>query len=209
MAAASVSKPEVIALDCEMIGLGYRSYLARVTIVGRDGRVLLDRFVKPPILRNTTSRINYRTAISGVTKNILDKRGQFFPKVQTDVLRLLEGKIIVGHGLANDFKALQIPDWQTRYVYYDTTEIPFFMRVVSREGHPDRFQPRKLKDLASEFLGKTIQVEGVPHDSAEDARTVIELYERYPEAFTAAAPRPSLRNTNVRNTHTRKRTRRV
>ena len=187
--------PPIVAIDCEMIGIGMRSYLARVTIVDYSGDVIFDAFVKPPIIRNATLKINYRTSISGVTKELLD-RGRTFPRVQANVISILKDKIVIGHGLTNDFKALQIPDWRTRYIYFDTTEIPFFMktRIHKREGFPDRLQlqPRKLKDLAAEFLGKVIQAEGVPHDSAEDARTVIELYKALPAKFVpASAPAPT------------------
>jgi DNA polymerase III epsilon subunit-like protein len=207
-----ITDKQIVALDCEMIGVGTRSYLARVTIVDYNGDVILDKFVKPPILRNTTIRINYRTSVSGVTKDILHTRGEPFSRVQALVLQTLKNKVVLGHALLNDFKALQIPDWRIRYIYYDTTEIPFFMNVVRREGFSDRLQPRKLKDLAAEFLGKTIQVEGVPHDSAEDARTVIDLYKAYPDKFTKyidTKPEPNVRNTantrKFRHRHTRRR----
>ena len=179
----------VVAIDCEMIGVGRRSYLARVTIVDYSGRVVLDKFVKPPIVRNATVKINYRTPISGVTKEMLNI-GQTFPRVQAQVVSILEGKIVVGHGLTNDFAALQIPDWRDRYPYFDTTEIPFFMKAYKREGYPDRLQPRKLKDLAAEYLGKSIQMEGVPHDSAEDARAVVELFRALPDKFVVMAAAP-------------------
>lgn len=203
---AAAAGPDVVALDCEMIGVARGSYLARVTIVDHDGRVILDEYIKPPVLHKNTTRINYRTAISGITKNILDKHGKSFPRVQKEVMRILEGKIVLGHALANDFKALRIDDWRTRYRYYDTTEIPFFMKT--REGYV-RLQPRKLKDLAFEFLGKKIQVEGMPHDSAEDARTVVELYAKYPDKFSASLVAPAsvtLKNSaSMRKRRTRKR----
>lgn len=204
----AVTPASIVALDCEMIGVGSQSYLARVTIVDYNGDIIVDKFVKPPVLRNTTLRINYRTHVSGVTKDILNARGEPFPRVQALVLNKLRGKVILGHALLNDFKALQIHDWRTRYTYYDTTEIPFFMNVVRREGYPDRRQPRKLKDLALEFLGKTIQIEGSPHDSAEDARTVLDLYKAYPDKFVA--PQTITNNTSVGisgGRHTRKRAR--
>jgi DNA polymerase III epsilon subunit-like protein len=188
---ASNVAPHIVAIDCEMIGIGRRSHLARVTIVDFDGRVILDKFVKPPnIPRNNTVKINYRTHVSGVTKAILNTYGQEFSDVQEQVMSILEGKTVLGHGLINDFKALEIPDWRARYHYFDTTEMPFFMKLHKQEGRPDYLQPRKLKYLATEFLGKNIQVEGEPHDSAEDARTVIELYHAFPDKFVATVHAP-------------------
>lgn len=208
-AATKARIPPVVAIDCEMIGVGRRSYLARVTIVDYNGRVILDKIVKPPILRNATLKINYRTPVSGVTEEML-KYGESFPRVQAHVMSILESKIVVGHGLTNDFNALQISDWRERYRYFDTTEIPFFMKAQKREGFPDRLQPRKLKDLAAEYLGKVIQVEGVPHDSAEDARAVVELYRALPDKFVAAPPAPTVApnvGSKERRRQTRKRQR--
>jgi DNA polymerase III epsilon subunit-like protein len=202
---AAHTPKSIVALDCEMIGVGSQSYLARVTIVDYNGDIIVDKFVKPPVLRNTTLRINYRTHVSGVNKDILNARGEPFPRVQALVLNKLRGKTILGHALLNDFKALQIHDWHTRYSYYDTTEIPFFMNMTRREGYPDRYQPRKLKDLALEFLGKTIQVEGAPHDSAEDARAVLDLYKAYPDKFVSSSTQSSPPPLSIGSRHTRKR----
>jgi DNA polymerase III epsilon subunit-like protein len=187
MASTTNLESRIVAIDCEMIGVGRRSYLARVTIVDYNGNVIYDKLVKPPIIRNNTIKINYRTPISGVNEKML-KKGKSFNVVQSEVLSILESKVVLGHGLTNDFNALKIYDWRERYKYFDTTEIPFFMTILHREGHPDRLQPRKLKALAAEFLGKTIQVEGMPHDSAEDARTVVELYRTLPDKFVIPPP---------------------
>jgi DNA polymerase III epsilon subunit-like protein len=208
--ATKTRDPPIVAIDCEMIGIGRRSYLARVTIVDFSGRVIYDKLVKPPIMRNATLKINYRTAVSGVTEEML-KHGESFPRVQSQVMSILKSKIVLGHGLTNDFNALQILDWRERYRYFDTTEIPFFMKA--HPYYPDRMQPRKLKDLVAEYLGKVIQVEGAPHDSAEDARAVIELYRALPEQFVrspVAAPAATAKPHNVGNKarrQTRKRSR--
>ena len=163
-------RPTVVALDCEMVGVGRFNALAQVTIVGEDNRVIYSAYVRPPDVVT-----DYRTAFSGITKETLDREGQSFTKVRTQVLRHLEGKIVTGHALVNDFRALRIP--MEDYAVRNTAMSPFFQQVHVTTGAR---QPRKLKALAKEFLGKNIQM-GV-HDATEDARTSMELYTTMGEA---------------------------
>ena len=172
----------VVALDCEMVGVGHFNALAQVTIVGEDNRVIYSAYVRPPDVVT-----DYRTAFSGITKEILAREGQSFTKVRTQVLRHLEGKIVTGHALLNDFRALRIP--MEDYTVRNTAMAPFFQQVHATTGAR---QPRKLKSLAKEFLGKNIQV-GV-HDATEDARTSMELYKMMgEERYVGGAGRRWLR----------------
>ena len=90
-----------MSLDCEMVGVGpggLRSVLALVVVVDWAGRVLLCEHVRPeePVT-------DYRTHVSGVRAAHL--RGAApFKDVQRRVAALLAGRILVGHGLRNDFK---------------------------------------------------------------------------------------------------------
>jgi RNA exonuclease 4 len=100
---AVLSATQFIALDCEMVGGGYKgchSLLARVSIVNSHGHVLYDTFVKPqePVT-------DYRTFVSGVRARDL-KNAPSFTSVQRQVAEMTDGKIIVGHALDNDLKAL-------------------------------------------------------------------------------------------------------
>lgn len=77
-----------VALDCEMVGAGYdgrKDLLARVSIVNKSGRVLLDKYVKP-----TKKVTDYRTHVSGIRPHNI-ANGYDFYEVQTQVLRLLKG----------------------------------------------------------------------------------------------------------------------
>lgn len=54
----------IVALDCEMVGVGpsgYRSVLARVSIVNGKGDVLLDSYAAP-----SEKVTQFRTAVSGI-----------------------------------------------------------------------------------------------------------------------------------------------
>ncbi|XP_054550709.1 apoptosis-enhancing nuclease isoform X2 [Talpa occidentalis] len=86
------------------------------------------------------------------------------------ILKLLKGKVVVGHALHNDFQALKYvhPRSHTR----DTTHVP---TLLSQPGTPARTRV-SLKDLALQLLHKKIQVGQHGHSSVEDAMTAMELY---------------------------------
>lgn len=77
------------------------------------------------------------------------------PFLHSQILKLLKGKVVVGHALHNDFQALKYfhPRSQTR----DTTYVPNFL---SQPGLHTRTRV-SLKDLALQLLHKKIQVCGV------------------------------------------------
>ncbi|XP_008055377.1 apoptosis-enhancing nuclease [Carlito syrichta] len=156
-----------VAIDCEMVGTGPRgrvSELARCSVVSYHGDVLYDKYVRPemPI-------VDYRTRWSGITRQHMRKAIPF-QVAQKEILKLLKGKVVVGHALHNDFQALKYvhPRSQTR----DTTYVPSFL---SQPSLPTRARV-SLKDLALQLLHKKIQVGQHGHSSVEDAMTAMELY---------------------------------
>ena len=119
-----------IALDCEMVGVGYRgnkSSVARVTLVGWNGEVIYDEFVKQeqPV-------IDYRTFVSGITAEDLETADLSLAECREEVLQILEGKVLIGHALKNDLKVLGIthPWFMTR----DTGKYEPFMQVRFDDG---------------------------------------------------------------------------
>ena len=175
---------QYVALDCEMVGVGeggVDSSLARVTLVGWNGTVLLDAYVK-----QTRPVSDYRTFVSGITpadleetnqtKNLWDKE-----TCRTKVMEILEGKILVGHALKNDLLALDIRHpW---YMIRDTARYEPFMQARAYDG---LLCPRKLKDLAQTRLnGREIQVYGKPHCPVEDAVTALDLYKTVRDKWEA------------------------
>ncbi|XP_054433534.1 apoptosis-enhancing nuclease [Pteronotus mesoamericanus] len=156
-----------VAIDCEMVGTGPRgrvSELARCSVVSYHGDVLYDKYIRPemPI-------VDYRTRWSGITRQHMSKAIPF-QVAQKEILKLLKGKVVVGHALHNDFKALKYvhPRSQTR----DTTYVP---NLLSQPGLHTRTRV-SLKDLALQLLHKKIQVGQHGHSSVEDAATAMELY---------------------------------
>ena len=171
------SVTETLAIDCERVGVGEdgtRSVLARVTVVNEHGNVVLDTFVE------TTEKVtDYRTKVSGVRPRDL-KNAPKFADVQKMVSKLIEKKIVVGHGLKNDFKALLLnhPRERTRdtALYHPLTR-PLRSHERCVEGAPRGRGCRSLKELTKTHLRMTIQ-EG-EHSSAEDARAALFLYAKF------------------------------
>ncbi|XP_032956250.1 apoptosis-enhancing nuclease isoform X2 [Rhinolophus ferrumequinum] len=156
-----------VAIDCEMVGTGPRgrvSELARCSVVSYHGDVLYDKYVRPEM-----PVVDYRTRWSGITRQHMRKAIPF-QVAQKEILKLLKGKVVVGHALHNDFRALKYvhPRSQTR----DTTSVP---NLLSQPGLHTRARV-SLKELALQLLHKRIQVGRHGHSSVEDAMTAMELY---------------------------------
>lgn len=157
-----------LCIDCEMVGIGRdgtQSALARVSILDWNGNVVMDEYIKPG--RKVT---DYRSFVSGITPAILrEKANMDYATCRKKVIKLLRGKILVGHALENDLGILRINHpW---YAIRDTASYQPFMKV--RAG---AFWPRRLVDLAKEQLNRDVQVYGRPHCPQEDAMAALDLY---------------------------------
>lgn len=161
------------AVDCEMVGVGpngTESALARVSIVNFANEIVLDTYVKvdQPVT-------DYRTFVSGIRPEHIESDSAMpIVRVQILVSKILNGKILIGHGLENDLKVMGIqhPMSDIR----DTATYTPFMRKIEKENDETIHCPRRLKELVMEKLGKQIQVEGKPHSPVEDAIAAMDLY---------------------------------
>ncbi|KAG7355615.1 exonuclease [Nitzschia inconspicua] len=159
-----------VALDCEMVGVGYggrRSSVARVTLVSWDGTILLDEMV-----RQEEEVTDYRTFVSGITAMDLESSSTYTQsEIRALVQDMLQDKILVGHALKNDLRALGITHpW---YLTRDTAKFEPFMQVRFDDGV---LWPKKLSELVKTRLHRDIQQPGVPHSSYEDAVAAMDLY---------------------------------
>ena len=159
----------VLALDCEMVGVGStgsRSALAQVVLVDWAGRVVYSAHVTPK-----EEVTDYRTAVSGITREQLLPRNGAKPMdtVAGEVAAHIRGRVLVGHGLRNDLHALLLK--HPRTAIRDTSTYAPLCRPPGRDG---KARPKRLQALARELLGVVIQ-DGT-HDPAEDARAALAVY---------------------------------
>ncbi|CAD5224255.1 unnamed protein product [Bursaphelenchus xylophilus] len=163
---------DVLAIDCEYVGVGFNGnidHLARVSIVNSEGKVVYDKYVKP---REEVT--DYRTHVSGIRPGHL-VNGLPFNQVQQEVNKLLTNKTVVGHGLCNDFRVMNLshPMRLTR----DSSTWKPLRKMINYTGKPS------LKVLAEKLLNIKIQ-EG-EHDSVIDARTALRIYQLHKKKWDA------------------------
>ncbi|KAN0060892.1 3'-5' exonuclease [Thecaphora frezii] len=164
---ASQAKKDIgnyLAVDCEMVGVGpngSESHLARVSIVNFHGALILDRYVRP--MEKVT---NFRTWVSGIRPKDL-KDAPSFSTVQQEVANLIKGKVLVGHAIHNDLKALMLS--HPRALIRDTAAYTG-LQEIAKSKMPS------LKNLAKLVLDIDIQIKGKPHSSVEDARATMAVY---------------------------------
>lgn len=165
-AGSSINGKEIISLDCEMVlGMDYTHELARVSIVNYHGRILLDSYVSP-----TQEVRDYLTDISGITQNQLIGAPSF-SSVQRKVENIMFNKIVVGHSLHFDFKALQI-----NHPTENVRDIGKSRFIIKKYGN-SMGQSVSLKKLSEKVLNRYIQ-EG-QHDSVEDATAALDIYKHF------------------------------
>ncbi|XP_030044206.1 interferon-stimulated 20 kDa exonuclease-like 2 isoform X2 [Microcaecilia unicolor] len=86
------------------------------------------------------------------------------------ILKILAEKVVVGHAIHNDFKALCY--FHPKALTRDTSQIPLLNR---KAGFPENI-PVSLKRLTKQLLNRDIQAGQKGHSSVEDARATMELY---------------------------------
>ena len=154
----------VVAMDCEMVGVGpngTRSVLARVSIVDSEGKVILDKYVRPKEYVT-----DFRTPITGITAATFHREGVISEDEAREMAaKVMDGKIVVGHSLQNDFQALLLSH---PHVLIRDTSLFRPLRPPGLRKIPS------LRRLADYWLQEKIQ-EGT-HDSIQDAKTALRLY---------------------------------
>ncbi|KAM7318492.1 interferon-stimulated 20 kDa exonuclease-like 2 [Alexandromys fortis] len=158
---------KMVAVDCEMVGTGPKgrvSSLARCSIVNYNGDVLYDDYVLPPC-----HIVDYRTRWSGIRKCHMAKATPF-KIARSQILKILKGKIVIGHAIHNDYKALQY--FHPKSLTRDTSQIP----LLNRKADCPENVTLSLKHLTKKLLHRDIQAGKSGHSSVEDAQATMELY---------------------------------
>ncbi|XP_040608460.1 interferon-stimulated 20 kDa exonuclease-like 2 [Mesocricetus auratus] len=158
---------KMVAVDCEMVGTGPKgrvSSLARCSIVNYNGDVLYDDYVLPPC-----HIVDYRTRWSGIRKCHMANATPF-KIARSQILKILKGKIVVGHAIHNDYKALQY--FHPKSLTRDTSQIP----LLNRKADCPENVTLSLKHLTKKLLNRDIQAGKCEHSSVEDTQATMELY---------------------------------
>ncbi|XP_047382644.1 interferon-stimulated 20 kDa exonuclease-like 2 [Sciurus carolinensis] len=158
---------KMVAIDCEMVGTGPKGHvssLARCSIVNYDGDVLYDEYILPPC-----HIVDYRTKWSGICKKHMVNATPF-KIARSQILKIILGKIVVGHAIHNDFKALQY--FHPKSLTRDTSQIP----LLNRKANCPENATMSLKCLTKQLLHRDIQIGKGGHSSVEDAQATMELY---------------------------------
>jgi len=150
----------IYGIDCEMCYTKSGLELAKVTVVGVDGRLVYESLVCPE-----NDIIDFNTRYSGISaKDFVTGQFKNIKEVQNDLMGFINADtILVGHGLENDLRALNL----IHATILDTA-------VVFPHYHGLPFR-RSLRSLVSSYLKRDIQVSNWGHDSYEDARACVEL----------------------------------
>ncbi|GJE91481.1 RNA exonuclease 4 like domain-containing protein [Phanerochaete sordida] len=164
-----------VAIDCEMVGVGFEgqeSSLARVSVVNFDGTVLLDE-----IVQQKERVVDYRTQYSGIRPTDM-VNAKLFADVQNRVAKLLEGKVLVGHAVWNDLKALLLS--HPRYLIRDTQVLAAKHKVVK--------SPRPaLRHLVAHEFGMAFHTG--EHSSITDARATMAIFRLHRKVWETGLPR--------------------
>ena len=189
-----------LAMDCEMISTQkHDSIAARVVLVDWKGRTVLDTYMQPP---DNDPVVDYKTFVSGVTAEDL-KDAPPFAQVQQQVKDLLKDKILVGHGLENDLKALLLlepydhPPW---WMIRDTAYYQPFMQERVAAGVSLLWTPRKLRDLVQEKLRDwpdAAAFQNGAHCPATDAKAALALYKSHRPRWEACVMQHVKQNTTL------------
>lgn len=154
------NKSNAYALDCEFVGGQTKDLLARISLVDFTNNVVLDEFIKPsePVK-------DYRTGVSGITKEISDNATTELVEIQQKLLRSISSDdILIGHSLHHDLEVLKL----AHNKIIDTA-------VCYKDPGLHSKRP-SLKHLAMQHLKRNIQnlnVDG--HSSVEDAIACMDL----------------------------------
>lgn len=151
-----------MSFDCEMVEIN-KSFngLAKITVVNEHGEVIIDTFCKPK-----GEITDFRYDITGICASDLQNAINY-DELRKNIIKLFKGRIIIGHGIENDFCVLDYE--HPKSLIRDSSKTKIFQNKIN--------QPHSLKYLTEKYFGKIIQTE--VHCSIEDARSALCIYKLF------------------------------
>ncbi|EGC28635.1 hypothetical protein DICPUDRAFT_159911 [Dictyostelium purpureum] len=109
------------SIDCKIIQIEgtNKSALGKICICNQNGEIVYERISKP-----MEKIIDCRGKFTGLTKDIVNKQGAEFLEIQKQVEKIIRNKIIIGHDLTYDLKALKLV--HKKKLLRDATQFPTF-----------------------------------------------------------------------------------
>jgi len=93
-----------------------------------------------------------------------------FRRCKKEVADIIDGRILIGHSISNDLKALLLTH-PGKFIR-DTAHY----KPLQRKG-----RPRALRHLAKELLG--LEIQSGEHSPAEDARSTLLIYKQFKKSW--------------------------
>lgn len=136
--------------------------LGRVSMLNSKNEVIYDKFVRYTGKNVTEDKIKPKVVIDGYKYK---SKGEFFYLVRSEVTKIISDKIVIGHGVGFNLKALKIDNIPLHLVR-DTSKYWKFRNVIP-------YKTPSLDLLNRHFFGKAIIDK---QDSIADAKLVLQLY---------------------------------
>uniref|UniRef100_A0A3Q3VNH1 Exonuclease domain-containing protein n=1 Tax=Mola mola TaxID=94237 RepID=A0A3Q3VNH1_MOLML len=152
------------SLGKDEVSVGRINQLARCSIVSYQGDVIYDKFIKP-----TMPVTDYRTRWSGIRPRDL-VHATPYTVARKEILKLLMGKVVIGHAIHNDCKVLSYS--HPTALIRDTSKIP----LLNTKAGLAATECASLKRLTKLIFNRDIQTGKKGHSSVEDAKATMELY---------------------------------
>ncbi|OQU82463.1 hypothetical protein SORBI_3006G243100 [Sorghum bicolor] len=156
-----MSSSAMLAIDCEMVLCSDGTEaVVRVCVVDDKLKAKLDILVNP-----SKAIADYRTDITGVSKNDLEGVTSSLVDVQKSLKRMLsKGNILIGHSLHRDLCVLKL----------DYSQVIDTAYIFKYANLPTTASP-SLNSLCKAILGYSVREEGEPHNCLKDAEAAMNL----------------------------------
>lgn len=176
---------EKVAIDCEMMWSNIGQVLGRVSVVNYESETIFDTFVcypKPINITNTDEKF------SGIDWNDINPQNgaQPFSEVQAQLVELLRDRIVIGHDIHKDLKAISmdLPSYILRLQCVAARPSPITFNMTVRDtqkysiyrqyANHGAYQGPSLKNLALKVLGR--QIKQGRASSVEDTIATMEVH---------------------------------